>query len=76
MLHLNSKSCSADPDGWRWPAIKSDGNEHFECVLLCADYALVASENDISFIFRIFRGHGGRRYMYKYEQITESLSGT
>ena len=25
MLHLNSKSCSADPDVWRWPAIKSDG---------------------------------------------------
>ena len=48
MLHLNSKSCSADPDVWMWPAIKSDGNDHFECVLLCTDDALVASENAMS----------------------------
>ena len=45
MLCLNSKFCSADPDIWIWPAIKSYGNEHFECVLLCAGDALVASEN-------------------------------
>ena len=28
-----------------WPAIKSDGNEHYEHVLLHADDALVVSEN-------------------------------
>ena len=45
MSHLNFKSFLTDPDVWIQPAIKSDGNEHYECVLLYVDNRLVASEN-------------------------------
>ena len=45
MSHLNFKPCLADPDVWMRPAIKSDGNECYEYVLLYTDDALVISEN-------------------------------
>ena len=45
MTHLNFKLCLADPDVQMRLAIKSDGNEYYEYILLYADAALVVSEN-------------------------------
>ena len=45
MRHLSFKSCLADPDVWMRPALKSDGTEYYEYVLLYTDDALVVSEN-------------------------------
>ena len=45
MSYLNFKSCLADLDDRTWPAIKSDGNEHYERVFLYPEDELVASEN-------------------------------
>jgi hypothetical protein len=45
MLFLNFTSCPADPDVWMRPAIKSDGQNYYEYVLLYTDDALVISES-------------------------------
>jgi hypothetical protein len=45
MRHLNFVSCPADPDVWMRPAIKSDGTEYYEYLLLYTDDALYVSEN-------------------------------
>ena len=45
MSFLDFKPCLADPDVWMRPTAKADGAEHYECVLLCTDDALVISEN-------------------------------
>jgi hypothetical protein len=34
MRHLNFESCLADPDVWMRPALKSDGSEYYEYVLI------------------------------------------
>jgi hypothetical protein len=40
MLHIGFRSCPADPDVWMRSAIKSDGTEVYEYVLLYTDDAL------------------------------------
>ena len=45
MEFLNFKSCLADHNMWMRPAIKSDGNTYYECILLYVDDTLVVSEN-------------------------------
>ena len=43
MEHLGFTVCLADPDVWIRLAMKANGQEHYEQVLLCADDPLVAS---------------------------------
>jgi hypothetical protein len=45
MRHLEFVSCPADPDVWMRPAVKSNGDEYYEFVLLYTDDVLVVSEN-------------------------------
>ena len=45
MTHLKFEPFLADPDVWMRPAIKSDGTECYEHVLLHVDDALCISEN-------------------------------
>ena len=45
MAHLGFCSCLADPDVWMGPAMKANGNEYWEYVLLYVDNALVLSDN-------------------------------
>jgi hypothetical protein len=45
MRHLGFISCPADPDVWMRPALKADGSEVWEYVLLYTDDVLVVSEN-------------------------------
>jgi len=45
MRHLEFVSCPADPDVWMRPAVKSNGDEYYEYVLLYTDDVLVVSEN-------------------------------
>ena len=45
MLHLGFDPCKADPDVWMREAVKSDGSQYWEYVLLYTDDALVVSEN-------------------------------
>jgi hypothetical protein len=45
MRHLDFVSCPADPDVWMRPALKSDGTEYYEYLLLYTDDALCVSEN-------------------------------
>ena len=45
MNFLSLSHAKVNPDVWMRPAIKSDGSEHCECVLLQTDDALVISEN-------------------------------
>ena len=45
MRHLGFTSCLADPDVWLRPALKSDGHEYYEYILLYTDDALVISQN-------------------------------
>ena len=43
MEHLDFTACLADPDVWMRPAIKSNGQEYYEYVLLYTDDDLVVS---------------------------------
>ena len=45
MRHLKFEPCLADPDVWMRPAIKADGTEYYEYVLLYVDDALCISES-------------------------------
>ena len=45
MHHLNFKSCPADPDVWMREALKADGTEYWEYVLLYTDDCLYISTN-------------------------------
>ena len=65
MHFLNFESCPADPDVWMRPALKSDGTEVWEYVLLYTDDALVISENAES----ILRNEIGRYFELKEESI-------
>ena len=65
MTHLNFKLCLADPDVQMRPAIKSNGNDFYEHALLCADDALVVSENAES----ILRNEIGKCFELKEQSI-------
>ena len=45
MNHLQFQSCKADPDVWMRKAVKGDGSDYWEYVLLYTDDALVVSEH-------------------------------
>ena len=45
MRHLDFTSCPADPDVWMRPALKADGSQVYEYVLLYTDDVLFVSEN-------------------------------
>ena len=45
MRHNGFTPCLADPDVWMRPAMKSNGHEYYEYVLLYTDDALCISEN-------------------------------
>ena len=65
MCHLNFESCLADPDIWMRPALKSDGSEYYEYVLLYTDDVLVVSTDGE----RILRDGIGRYFELKEESI-------
>ena len=65
MNHLGFKPCRADPDVWMRPAVKSDGSEYWEYVLLYTDDALVISE----FGEKILRNEIGKYFELKEESI-------
>ena len=44
MKHLRFESCPADPDVWMRPAMKADGSEYWEYVLLYTDDVLIVSD--------------------------------
>jgi hypothetical protein len=65
MQHLGYESCRADPDVWMRPAIKPDGTECYEYILLYVDDALaigVDAEN-------MLRREIGRYFELKEESI-------
>ena len=65
MKHLGFTSCLADPDVWMRPALKKDGTEHYEHVLLYVDDALAISEDGES----IMRNEIGKHFELKEESI-------
>jgi hypothetical protein len=67
MRHLDFTSCPADPDAWTRPAKRSDGSDHHEHMLLCADNALVVSEN----AEQMPRNELGQCFTLKEESIGE-----
>ena len=65
MEHLGFDSCKADPDVWMRKAVKSDGSQYWEYVLLYTDDALVVSEN----AERILREEVGKYFELKEASI-------
>jgi len=65
MWHLNFVSCPADPDVWMRPAIKDNGEEYYEYVLLYTDDALCISVN----AEQVLRTEIGKYFMLKEESI-------
>ena len=65
MTHIGFKSCLADPDVWLRPAIKADGQEYYEYVLLYTDDVLCISENPE----KIIRSQIGKYFELKEESI-------
>ena len=65
MRHLDFTSCPADPDVWMRPAMKADGSEYWEYILLYTDDALCISEHPE----RILRKELGRYFELKEESI-------
>ena len=65
MRHLNFKSCLADPDVWMRPALKADGSEYYEYVLIYTDDVLVVSTDGE----RILRDGIGKYFELKEESI-------
>ena len=65
MNHLGFQSCRADPDVWMRKAVKSDGSEYWEYVLLYTDDALVVSENGE----QVLRKEIGKYFELKEESI-------
>ena len=66
MEHLGFQACLADPDVWMRPAVKSNGIEYYEYVLLYTDDALVISENAEAII---------RRQIGKYFRVKPNSIG-
>ena len=65
MEFLGFESCKADPDVWMRPAVKADGSEYWEYVLLYCDDALVISENGE----KVLRDEIGKYFELKEESI-------
>ena len=65
MHHLDFLSCPADPDVWMRPAMKDDGSEYWEYVLLYTDDALCVSMNPE----RVLRKELGKYFELKEESI-------
>jgi hypothetical protein len=65
MGHLNFESCLADPDVWMRPALKADGSEYYEYILIYTDDVLVVSTDGE----RILRDRIGRYFELKDESI-------
>ncbi|CAJ1966194.1 unnamed protein product [Cylindrotheca closterium] len=65
MHHLHFLSCPADPNVWMRPAMKDDGSEYWEYVLLYTDDALCVSMNPE----RVLRKELGKYFELKEESI-------
>jgi hypothetical protein len=65
MRHLEFESCLADPDVWMRPALKPDGSEYYEYVLIYMDDVLVVS----TWGEKILREGIGRYFDLKEESI-------
>ncbi len=65
MWHLKFESCYGDPDVWRRPAVRSDGQAIYEYVLLYTDDTLVVSENGGD----VIRNEIGKYFDFKPESI-------
>jgi hypothetical protein len=65
MNHLGFTPCRADPDIWMQPALKGDGSEYWEYVLICTDDTLVISENGE----KLLRTELGKYFELKEESI-------
>ena len=65
MEFLKFESCKADPEIWMRPAVKADGSEYWEYVLLYCDDVLVVSENGET----ILRNEIGKYFDLKEESI-------
>ena len=65
MTSLGFKSSLGDPDVWFRPAVKSDGTEYNEYVLLYVDDVLVISENGE----KVIREEIGRQWQFKESSI-------
>jgi hypothetical protein len=65
MHHIGFKSCPADPDAWMRSAIKSDGTDVYEYVLLYTDDALSIGVEAES----ILRKEIGKYFELKEESI-------
>ena len=65
MQFLNFQSCKADSDVWMRCAIKSDGGEYWEYVLLYCDDVLVISDNGEATL----RNEIGKYFELKEESI-------
>ncbi|CAJ1930023.1 unnamed protein product [Cylindrotheca closterium] len=65
MRHLGFKSCPADPDVWMRPAIKADGQEYWEYILLYTDDCLRVSEHPE----QTLRNQVGKYFLLKDKSI-------
>ena len=65
MWHLGFMSCPADPDVWMRPALKADGSEYYEYILLYTDDTLCISENPE----KVLRTEIGRYFTLKEDSI-------
>ena len=65
MRHLGFTSCPADPDVWMRPAVKEDGGEYWEYILLYTDDSLCISEHPE----RTLRNEIGKYFCLKEESI-------
>ena len=65
MSHLGFTPCRADPDVWMRPALKADGSEYWEYVLIYTDDTLVVSENGET----LLRTEIGKYFELKEESI-------
>ena len=78
MTHLGFKSCKADPDVWMRSAMKDDGTEYWEYVLLYCDDALVISHraedvlrNEIDRCFPLKPGSIGPPKIYLGNKVSK-----
>ena len=65
MIHLGFTSCKADPDVWLREALKDDGSQYWEYVLLYVDDCLCISNN----AEKVIRNEIGRYFIIKEKSI-------
>ena len=65
MEFLGFRSCRADPDVWKREAVKPDGTEYWEYVLLHTDDCLVISHQGD----KVIRDEIGKHFKFKEESI-------